>query len=235
MAGMLENRIALVTGASRGIGRAVALGLARQGAHVIAVARTQSALEELDDQIKQETGDRATLLVQDLRRLDKLDAIGPALAQRFGHLDIFVGNAGMLGTLTPLTHADPKMMQKVMDVNVMANFRLIRTLDPLLQKSEAGRVVITSSSGAHKPRAYWAAYRMSKAALSMMVNIYAEECEGTAVRANIIEPGPVDTDMLSEAYPGGFPGEAKSPEEIVPTYLELCAPHSTKNGAVIKI
>lgn len=235
MAGMLENRIALVTGASRGIGRAVALGLAKEGAHIVALARTQSALESLDDEIKEITGKNATLLVQDLRKLDKLDLLGPALAERFGKLDIFIGNAGSLGTLTPLTHADPKMVQKTMDINVMANFRLLRTLDPLLRESDAGRVVVTSSTGAYKVRAYWSMYRMAKAALNMMVQVYAAECEGTAIKANIIQPGPVDTKMLAEAYPGGFDGEMRQAEDLVPAYLDLCSPSCEKNGEIIEL
>ena len=235
MAGVLEKRIALVTGASRGIGHAVAVAMAKEGAHIIALARTQSALESLDDEIKAISGQSATLLVQDVRKLDKLDLLGPALAERFGKLDIFVGNAGSLGTLTPLTHADPKMLQKTMDINVMANFRLLRTLDPLLRASDAGRVIVTSSSGAEKVKAYWGMYRMAKAALNMMVKTYAAECEGTSVRANIIQPGPVDTKMLAEAYPGGYDGEMLRAEDLVPHFLELASLGCSKNGEIVRL
>lgn len=228
-----SDKIALVTGASRGIGRAVALALGRGGAHVIALARTQSALEELDDEIKA-AGGTATLMVMDLEKLEEVDKLGPAIAQRFGRLDIFIGNAAILGTLTPLTHADSKMWQKVMDINLTANFRLLRTLDPLLKKADSGRIVFTTSGLAREVLPYWGPYSTSKAALEMLCKVYAAENEKTAIRANMVDPGIVDTAMLGEAFPGGYEGAMKKPDDVVPAFLNLCAPSCKKNGEVVK-
>lgn len=226
----LSGRTALITGASRGIGRAIALACARAGAHVVAVARTVGALEELDDTIRSETGAAATLIPLDLRDADKIDTIGPALAQKFGRLDILVANAGMLGTLGPLPHADAREWQRVMDVNCNANFRLIRTLDPLLRAAPAGRAVFVSSGLAHKPLAYWGAYCASKAALDMMIRVYAAETEKTTLRVNLLDPGIVDTTMLAQAFPGGYQGPTRKPEDIVPACLALLSPSCTRHG-----
>ncbi len=232
----LSGRIALVTGASRGIGRAVALELGKAGAHVIALARTQGALEELDDEVQAAGGKPFTLLPVDLRRLEKLDNIGPSIHERFGKLDIFVGNAGILGTLGPLAHANPKDFQKVMDVNVMANFRLIRSLDPLLQAAEGARVVFTGSFTYNRPRAYWGAYRMSKAAVNMMALTYAAETEKTNMRVNIVHPSAVETALLHEAYPGGYPDDdAIAPEDVAQTIVELCSPSCSRHGEVVTL
>lgn len=225
----LTGKVAVVTGASRGIGRAVALSFAKAGAHVVAVARTTGALEALDDEITA-SGGKATLMPLDLRAFDKVDMMGPALAERFGKLDIFVGNAGMLGTLGPLTHSDAKEWQRVMEVNVHANYRLIRTLDPVLRASDAGRVIFTTSGFAHKPFAYWGAYCTSKAALDMMARTYALEVEKTSLRVNLVDPGVVQTAMLESAFPGGYPGEVRQPEDIVPLFLELASPECLKNS-----
>ncbi len=231
----LSGRIALVTGASRGIGAAVAKGLAAAGAHVILVARTTGALEAVDDEIRA-GGGTATLLPMDLLKLDEIDQIGPAIAERFGKLDIFVGNAGMLGLLTPLTHAKAKDWQMVMDLNVNANFRLIRILDPLLQQSDAGRALfVTSGMGNQVTKAYWGMYATSKAALTAMVKTYAAEVENTNVQVNLVRPGNVETAMLAKAYPGGCPGKTKKPEDVVPAFLELASPACTKNGALIDL
>ncbi|MCB9990500.1 MAG: SDR family NAD(P)-dependent oxidoreductase [Rhodospirillales bacterium] len=228
----LSGRVALVTGASRGIGRAVALAYAKAGAHVVALARTTGALEELDDEISK-IGGSATLIPQDILVFDKLDMLGPALADKFGKLDIFVGNAGVLGTLGPLSHLESREWQKVMDVNLTANYRLIRTLEPLLKASDAGRMIFTSSGLAQKPFAYWAAYCASKAGLEMMVKTYAAEIETTNIKANLVDPGIVDTAMLESAFPGGFPGETCQPEDVVPAYLRLAVPDCAQNGAVV--
>ncbi len=227
----LSGRIALITGASRGIGRAVALAYAKAGAHVIASARTTGALEELDDEIRS-AGGQATLIPLDLRDFAKIDTLGPALAEKFGRLDILVGNAGMLGTLGPLPHADAKDWQNVMDVNLNANFRLIRTCEPLLRASDAGRMIFTSSGLAQKPFAYWAAYCTSKAALEMMVKTYAAETETMNIRANLVDPGIVDTAMLAQAFPGGYQGHLRKPADVVPVYLELASPDCVKHGEV---
>lgn len=230
----LSGKIALITGASRGIGRAVALAYAKAGAHAVLVARTTGALEELDDEIRG-AGGQATLMPLDLRDFDKIDVLGPALAQKFGRLDIMVGNAGMLGTLGPLPHTDAKEWQRVMDVNVNANFRLIRTLDPLLRAAEAGRMIFTSSGLAQRPFAYWGAYCTSKAALEMMVKTYAAEVEKTRLRVNLVDPGTVDTAMLAQAFPGGYQGNLRKPEDVVPVFLKLAAADCEHHGQVVGV
>jgi NAD(P)-dependent dehydrogenase (short-subunit alcohol dehydrogenase family) len=231
--GDLSGRIALLTGASRGIGAAVARAYAKAGAHVILLARTVGALEALDDEIRG-FGGTATLLPQDLRQHDKLDTLGPVIAERFGRLDILVGNAGMLGTLTPLPHMNAKEWQDVFDINVHANFRLIRTLDPLLRASDAGRAVFVTSGMAHKNTAYWGAYCASKAALDIMVKVYAAEVAHTALRVNLLSPGVVDTKMLKSAYPGGYQaGPVKQPEDLAPLFLDLADAACTRHGEVI--
>ncbi|MGI9464773.1 MAG: SDR family NAD(P)-dependent oxidoreductase, partial [Aestuariivirgaceae bacterium] len=184
----LENRIAVVTGASRGIGYAIARQLAMNGAHIIAVARTVGGLEDLDDEITR-AGGTATLVPADLQDHAAIDQLGAAIHERWGKLDILVGNAGVLGKLTPLGHLEPKVWDEVMAVNVTANWRLIRSLDPLLQRSDAGRAVFVSSGAAHDIHAYWGAYSISKAALEAMVKTYAAETASTPIRANILNPG----------------------------------------------
>ncbi len=229
----LEGRIALVTGASRGIGRAVALRFAREGAHVIATARTQGALEELDDEIRA-IGATASLLPLNLTAQGRLDALGPSLFQRFDRLDVFVGNAGTLGTLSPLTHIQDKDWFDVFDVNLHANWRLIRTLDPLLRRSEAGRAVFVTSAVAQGNRAYWGAYAVSKAALEAMVKIYALEIASTPVRANLIDPGPVRTAMRARAYPGEKPENLPAPEAVTGLFVDLAERACTRNGEVVR-
>ncbi len=231
-----DQKIALITGASRGIGAAVAKALAAQGAHVVLVARKAAALEIIDDEIKA-AGGSATLVPMDLLKMEKIDTIGPALAERFGRLDIFIGNAGMLGTLGPIAHANPKDWQKIFDLNVYANFRLLRVLDPLLKVSDAGRVVFSGSGTAARPKAYWAAYRASKAALNIMAQSYAQECvDVTNIKVNVIDPGAVDTNLLAKAYPGGYQDDdLKMPEDVVETYLDLCSAEYQGNGEIIEV
>ncbi len=230
----LKGRIALVTGASRGIGAAVAQAYAAAGAHVVLIARTSGALEAVDDKIKI-AGGSATLMPMDMAKLDNVDRLGPALAERFGRLDVAVGNAAMLGTLTPLPHARAADWDKVMNLNVTANFRLIRTLDPLLRASDAGRLIFTSSGLGQLPLAYWGAYCTSKAALEMMVKVYAAETEKTNLRANLVDPGLVDTAMLREAFPGGYQGQTRKPEDVAPLFLHLADPGCARHGEVVKI
>lgn len=225
------DKVALVTGASRGIGAEVAKGLAAAGAHVVLLARTQGGLEEVDDEIRK-AGGNATLMPMDLRRSEDIDKLGPAIAERFGKLDILVGNAGMLGTLSPLTHIDPKEWQKVMNVNADANFRLLRILDPLLKKSEAGRAVFTHNAVEGFP-AYWALYCVSKGMLEGLVKTYAAENEKTDIKANLVNPGLVDTRLLQEAFPGGYPFDVKKPEDVVDTYLGLCSVNCEQSGEII--
>ncbi len=228
----LAGRIALVTGASRGIGRAVALALAREGAHVILLARTQGALEEVDDEVRA-AGGTATLLQLDLRKGDKLDALGPTIFQRWGKLDILVGNAGILGPLSPLGHITADAWADVININLTANWRLIRTCDPLLRKSDAGRAIFVSSGAASGSYAYWGPYAVSKAGLEALVKTYAREVERTPVRANIINPGPTRTGMRAKAFPGENPETLPAPEELAPLFVELASPDCTRNGEVI--
>ena len=228
----LAGRIALITGASRGIGRAVALAFAREGAHVVLLARTQGALEELDDEIR-EVGGSATLIRLDLRKGDQLDALGPTLFQRWGKLDILVGNAGILGPLSPLGHITADAWNDVMNINLTANWRLIRTCDPLLRKSDAGRAIFVTSGAALAKYAYWGPYAVSKAGLEALVKTYAHEMERTPVRSNLINPGPVRTVMRAKAFPGEDPEKLPAPEELAPLFVELASPDCPRNGDVI--
>ncbi len=228
----LKERLALVTGASRGIGRAVALALAKEGAHVVITARTVGALEELDDEIRAQGG-KATLLALDLRQGDKIDQLGPTLFQRWGKLDILVGCAGILGPLSPLNHVTEDAWNAVIDINLSANWRLIRTLDPLLKRAEAGRAVFATSGASAGKYAYWGPYAVSKAGLETLVKTYAHELASTPVRANLINPGGVRTQMRAKAFPGEDPKTLPAPEEVVPLFLELVSPACTFNGRII--
>lgn len=230
----LANRIALVTGASRGIGWAVALELARRGAHVIALARTQGALEELDDEIRK-IGGEATLVPCDLTDHEAIDRLGAAIHERWGKLDILVGNAGLLGVLSPLGHIDPKEWDKVMSVNVTANWRLIRSLDPLLQRSDAGRVVFMSSGAGHRAdlRAYWGLYGVTKAALDTLARFYAAETKNISnIRVNLFQPGPLRTAMRAKAMPGEDPLTLQTPADAAPAVVALCEPEWSETGKV---
>lgn len=225
----LQGRIALITGASRGIGAALAKAFAAEGAHVVLSARNTAALERLDDDIRA-AGGQATLIPLDLLDFAKLDMLGPALAEKFGRLDIFVANAGMLGTLTPLPHAEAAEWDRVFGVNVTANFRLIRTLDPLLRASDAGRAIFVTSGAAHGSRAYWGAYAASKAALESMARSYAAETAQTPLRVNIVDPGRVRTQMRAAAYPGEDPMTLPAPDDIVETFIALALPGHSGHG-----
>ena len=226
-----EGRVAVVTGASRGIGRAVALALAGEGAHVVAVARTQGALEELDDALRA-AGGTATLAPFDLKDYDAIDRLGAALYERYGRLDVLIGNAGVLGPLSPLGHVGPKQWDEVMAVNVTANWRLIRALDPLLRQSEAGRAVFLTSGAAHKLRAYWGPYAVAKAALEALIKTYAAELAITKAKANLFSPGPIRTRMRAQAMPGEDPMSLEPPEAVAPAILDLAAPGFGGNGLV---
>ena len=228
----LAGRIALVTGASRGIGRAAAVALAREGAHVVIVGRTVGALEELDDEI-QSAGGSATILQLDLKRLEKIDQLGPTLYQRWGKLDILVGNAGFLGSLSPLAHVTDDAWTNVMSINLAANWRLLRTLDPVLQRSNAGRAIFVTSGAAGKSTAYWGLYAASKAALETLVKTYAAEISSTKVRANLIDPGPTRTAMRAKAYPGEDANTLPTPEDIAPLFVDLALPSCEQNGALV--
>ena len=227
----LSDKIALVTGASRGIGRATAIALARQGAHVVALARTVGGLEELDDEIKKE-GSNATLVPLDLRDFNALDRLGASLHERFKRLDVLVGNAGQLGPLSPLGHIDPKAWDEVFAINVTANWRLIRSLDPLLRAADAGRAVFLTSGITFHPRAYWGLYGASKAALEMLVRVYAEEIAKTNVRVNLFNPGPIRTRMRAKAMPGEDPTTLDPPELAAEAIVPLCLPSCEENGKI---
>jgi NAD(P)-dependent dehydrogenase (short-subunit alcohol dehydrogenase family) len=227
----LKGRIALVTGASRGIGAAAAEALAAAGAHVIAVARTVGGLEELDDRIKAKGGS-ATLVPLDLTDYEGLDRLGGALYERFGKLDILVGNAGILGPLSPLGHVDIKQWDNVFAVNVTANWRLIRSMDPLLRQSDGGRAVFVSSGAATNVRAYWGPYAVSKAALDALVRTYAEETKNTPIRVNLINPGATRTKMRAQAMPGEDPATLPAPEDVGADILKLADPALTETGLI---
>jgi len=230
-----DARIALVTGASRGIGRAVALDLARNGVHVIALAspRSQAALEELDDEI-QDLGGTCTLVPLDLRKGDDIDQLGNLIYERWGRLDILIGNAGILGPITPLGHIDPKDWQKLLDINLTANWRLIRIMDPLLKLSKAGRVIFTSTGAVGKNYAYWGGYTMSKAALEALAFTYAAECDITNIAVNVVDPGATATDMRAKAYPGEDPDTLPKPEDVAKLFTELSSESYTKSGQHIR-
>jgi NAD(P)-dependent dehydrogenase (short-subunit alcohol dehydrogenase family) len=228
----LSGRVALVTGASRGIGRAAAKALAAEGAHVILVARTVGGLEETDDEIR-ESGGSATLVPLDLRDFPAADRLGATIHERWGRLDAFLGNAGVLGTLTLLAHLDPKTFAECMDVNVTANWRLIRSFDPLLKASDAGRALFITSGAARKFRGYWGCYSVSKAALEALVLTYAAECNGTNVCANLLNPGPLRTRMRQKAMPGEDAASLQPPEAVAPLILDLLSPACSKNGELV--
>lgn len=227
----LADRIALITGASRGIGHATALALAKAGAHVVAVARTVGGLEELDDAIKA-TGGTATLVPLDLKDYDGLDRLAASLRERYGRLDVMVGNAGILGPVSPLPHIEPKAWDDVFAVNVTANFRLIRAMDSLLRASQAGRVVLVTSGAAWIARAYWGPYAASKAAVDVLGRTYADETASSAVRVNLFNPGPIRTRMRAQAMPGEDPMTLDTPDHVAEKLLEMCLPTFTESGKV---
>jgi len=225
----LADKIVLVTGASRGIGYQAALEAAKRGAHVIAVARTVGGLEELDDEI-QAAGSSATLVPLDLRDYDGIDRLGRAVFERWGKLDGLVGNAAMLGGLSPLAHFEPKDFDKVMALNVTANYRLLRSLDLLLRQSDAGRAVFVSSSSAHSARPFWGPYAASKAALEALVKSYAGETAGASkVRTNVFYPGAVRTAMRAQAVPGEDPDTLPRPVVVAPRLIDMLEPSFDEN------
>jgi NAD(P)-dependent dehydrogenase (short-subunit alcohol dehydrogenase family) len=228
----LDGLIALVTGATRGIGRASAIGLAEAGAHVIAVGRTQGALEELDDEIKQRTGASATLVPLDLTVGDDIDRLGGILFQRWGRLDIMVHSAGVLGALMPASHLEPKTWDRVMALNLTSSYRLIRSMEPLLRKAVAGRPIFLTSSRAIHPRAFWAVYAASKAGLEGLVGSWADELENTTIKPVLLDPGAMRTAMRAQAYPGEEPDTLPDPAEIAPLVVQLARPDLTPPGRV---
>ena len=229
----LEGRVALVTGASRGIGREAGKALAAAGAHVILVARTVGGLEDLDDEI-QKAGGHATLVPLDLKDFNALDRLGASIYERWGKLDAFLGNAAVLGPVTPLAHINPKQFQELVDVNITANWRLIRSLDPLLRQSDAGRVLFMTSGVARRHMPFWGGYSMSKAALESLALIYAAECEGTNVKVNLLSPGPLRTIMRARAFPGEDPQTLETPDAVAPLIVDLLSPACVMNGELVE-
>ncbi|MGZ5803712.1 MAG: SDR family NAD(P)-dependent oxidoreductase [Xanthobacteraceae bacterium] len=225
----LANRIALVTGASRGIGHASALALAAAGAHVVAVARTVGGLEELDDAIRA-GGGTATLVPLDLKDYAGIDRLAAALRQRYGRLDILVGNAGILGPLSPLDHVPPEEWDDVVAINITANWRLVRAFVDLLKASDAGRAVFTTSGVVALGRAYWGPYAVTKAALDMLVRTFAAETATTNVRVNLLNPGPIRTRMLATAMPALDMSNVDKPDKVAQAVVSLCLPSVTESG-----
>ncbi|MGQ4272766.1 SDR family NAD(P)-dependent oxidoreductase [Terrihabitans sp. B22-R8] len=229
----LAGRTALVTGASRGIGAAIAEHLAEAGAHIIAVARTVGGLEELDDSVRAKGGS-ATLVPLDVLDYEGVDRLAGAVLERFGKLDILIGNAGVLGPLSPLGHVDQKAWDNVMAVNVTANWRLIHAMDPLLRRSDAGRAVFVSSGAATNIRAYWGPYSVSKAALEALVRTYAEETRNTPIRVNLFNPGATRTKMRKQAMPGEDPMTLPTAQDVAAHILDLVDPGFQETGRLVE-
>jgi NAD(P)-dependent dehydrogenase (short-subunit alcohol dehydrogenase family) len=233
--GRLAGRIALITGASRGIGAAVAKRFAAEGAHVILTARTTGGLEEVDDAIRAQGDQAATLVPVDLLDYDKIDQLGGAIAQRFGRLDILVGNAGRLGILSPMSHIDPTVWERTLNLNLTANWRLIRIMEPLLKLSPAGRAIFVTSGASDGRHPYWGIYAVSKAGLESMVKTWAGELNKTKVRANLINPGPTRTRMRAEAYPGEDPMKLKTPDDVTEDFVKLAMASDTRHGEIVTV
>lgn len=230
----LSNRIALVTGASRGIGYATALELAKAGAHVIATARTVGGLEELDDEI-QTAGGSATLVPLDLNELDEIDKLGAAIHERWGKLDILVANAGILGDITPISHVDTQTFDKVMRLNVTATWRLMRSVERLLRQSDAGRAVILSSGAAHSCKPFWGPYAASKAAVESLARVWAAELDNTNICINSVNPGATRTHMRAQAMPGEDPETLPSAQSVALKIVPLCSTDMQNSGQVFDI
>jgi NAD(P)-dependent dehydrogenase (short-subunit alcohol dehydrogenase family) len=227
----LKDKVVVVTGASRGIGYQAAKEAARRGAHVVAVARTVGGLEDLDDEI-QAAGGSTTLVPLDLKDSDGIDRLGAAIFERWGKLDGLISNAAVLGVITPVPHLAPKEFDQAFAVNVTANYRLIRSLDPLLRQSEAGRAVFVSSSSARSARAFWGLYAATKAALEALIKSYAAEVANSPLKVNAFYPGAVRTSMRAKAVPGEDPETLPLPEVIVPKLVDMIAPAFTDTRMV---
>lgn len=227
----LSGRIALITGASRGLGAAVAEAFAKEGIeHLILLSRSADSLEKVDDHLSS-YGIETTLVPVDLRDFDRLNQLGEQIHARFGRLDILVGNAAVLGPLTLLTHTSPKEWNVVMETNFHANWHLLRTLDPCLKASSAGRAIFVTSEVTSTPHPYWGAYSISKSSLESMVRLYAAEQEGiSSIKANLVDPGTLRTDMMAQVSPGGDPKSWTAPEEIVGTFVDLAQASCLLNG-----
>ena len=229
----LDGKVALITGASRGIGAAIARGLAANGIHVILIARTIGALEEIDDEITI-SGGSSTLVPLDLLDFPAIERLGATIFERLGKMDILISNAAMLGKLTPLHHYDPSTWDNVINLNLIANQRLIRSFDPLLRQSSHGRAIFLSATVARVATPYWGAYATSKSGLEMMIQVYAKETEKTNLKVNIVDPGITKTSLRASAFPGEDPSKLKSPKSLVPLFLKLCSAENQAHGQLIK-
>ena len=229
----LENKVILITGASRGIGRSVALNCAQAGAEVVITGRTMGALEELDDAISK-TGRRATIVELDQTDTAAMARLGQAVAARWGRLDGFVANAGQLGQMAPMPHIDPEIFEKTIMVNLTSVWYQIAAFDGLLRASDAGRAVLVSSGAAQGARAYWGAYAVSKSGLESMARAWAAESEKTKLRINLIDPGATRTAMRAAAYPGEDPDKLRTAEDIAPAFMHLLSPACTSQGMLYK-
>jgi NAD(P)-dependent dehydrogenase (short-subunit alcohol dehydrogenase family) len=232
--GRLAGKVALITGASRGIGAAVALRFAGEGAHLVLTARTVGGLEEIDDAIRA-IGGTATLVPLDLRDFVKIDELAAALLDRYGRLDILIGNAGEFGIFSPLGHIPPSVWAEVMDLNLTANWRLIRAMDPLLRAAPAGRAIFVTSGIGRDTLAYWGPYAVSKIGLEMLVKIYAAEIANTRIRANLIDPGTARTRLRMRAFPGEDPDTVPPPESVTDLFVELAATECARNGEIVAL
>ena len=230
----LAGRIALITGASRGIGAAVAERFAEEGAHVVLAARTVGGLEEVDDRVRAKGG-TATLVPLDLRDFIKIDELAAALYDRYGRLDVLVGNAAEFGVFSPLGHIDPKLWGQIIDLDLTANWRLIRAMDPLLRMAPAGRAIFVTSRLARDAPPYYGPYAVAKAGLETMVRVYAGEIARTAVRANLIDPGVVRTRLRAAVFPGENPAGLPAPESVTDAFLDLAVPDCTRNGEIVTV
>jgi NAD(P)-dependent dehydrogenase (short-subunit alcohol dehydrogenase family) len=232
----LKDHVAVVTGASRGIGAAVALELAKRGAHCVLIARTQGGLEELDDAILGATGRNATLLPFDLQKQEKdLDMLGPSIVGRFGRLDILVHAAGLLSRLTPVAHIEPKDWQDSLAVNLTSAWRMIRACDPPLRAAPAGRAVFLTSAALDSHRPYWGLYGAAKAGMAHLVRTWAAEVARTKLRVNLADPGAVATKLRAAAFPGEDPAKLAQPADVAPAIAALCLPAETRHGEIIAV
>jgi NAD(P)-dependent dehydrogenase (short-subunit alcohol dehydrogenase family) len=227
-----QKPLALVTGASRGIGASIAKGLARKGIHVIILARTIGALEEIDDEITGDGGS-CTIVAMDLLDYPAIDRLGASIFERWGKLDILIGNAAILGQLSPIHHYDPKIWDEVIGINLTANYRLIRSLDPLLRLSKNGRVIFISSNISDGSHPYWGAYAASKAALETIAKVYSAETERLDLKINILDPGKTRTSLRAGAFPGEDPSKNKSSDEVMHFVLKILSDDFIGNGYVL--
>jgi len=230
--GRLAGRLALITGASRGLGAAVARRFAAEGAQLVLVARTVGGLEETDDAVRR-AGSSATLVPLDLTDFDAIDRLGQSLHERFGRLDILVGNAAALGTLSPVGHITTRDWAAVVNLNLTANWRLLRSFDRLLRASDAGRAIFVTDALARAPKAYWGAYAATKAALETLVRVYADEVANTRIRVNLVDPGRLRTALRARAFPGEKPESLPAPESVAAAFVALAEAACARHGELI--